>query len=155
MECWECEFETKSIHHHHIIPRSRGGIKTVPLCESCHAKAHHMDKNMDIIKLTKEALTKKKARGEFLGRPPLGFSRVAGCFIPNDDFKGVLRCLDLLGEGATLRATEATLTDEYPHRNWQHTQVGRISRMWQSSSRLLSFVEEQKKLFGDKLGCKI
>ena len=76
MKCWECELETEQIHHHHVVPRSRGGEKTVPLCLKCHAKAHHRDKKMSSSALIREALKKrkKKAKGKyFSGRARVGF----------------------------------------------------------------------------------
>jgi len=39
--CFECGEAAE--HDHHVVPRSRGGTKTVPLCGPCHAKAHDMD----------------------------------------------------------------------------------------------------------------
>jgi 5-methylcytosine-specific restriction endonuclease McrA len=27
-------------HQHHVVPRSLGGVATVPLCHDCHGKAH-------------------------------------------------------------------------------------------------------------------
>ena len=67
--CWECELETEVIHNHHVVPKIRGGTKTVPLCEVCHSKAHHRDKNMNTSALTKEGLRKAKERGVKLGNP--------------------------------------------------------------------------------------
>lgn len=37
-KCFECDNPAE--HRHHIIPRCLGGKKTVPLCKSCHKKAH-------------------------------------------------------------------------------------------------------------------
>jgi len=48
---------------------SRGGTSTVPLCGSCHAKAHgrpHAD-DWDISTLTSEALQRKQENGEKTG----------------------------------------------------------------------------------------
>jgi len=36
--CFECG--RPSAHNHHVIPKIRGGTKTVPLCLSCHGKVH-------------------------------------------------------------------------------------------------------------------
>ena len=69
MKCWECEIEGVPLHNHHPVPRSRGGTKTIPLCEPCHSKAHHRKKNMNTSKLTKEGLARAKARGVKLGNP--------------------------------------------------------------------------------------
>jgi len=49
-KCFECgniaEFK------HHVIPRSKGGNKTIALCNGCHNKVH------DVIKTSASALTK-------------------------------------------------------------------------------------------------
>ena len=39
--CFECD--APADHHHHVIPRSLGGRRTVPLCGACHARAHGLD----------------------------------------------------------------------------------------------------------------
>jgi hypothetical protein len=63
--CFECGRPAECDHH--VVPQSRGGTKTVPLCGACHAKAHHRDKNMSTRKLTKDALAALKAKGVKLG----------------------------------------------------------------------------------------
>jgi hypothetical protein len=40
--CFECG-SSEHIHQHHIIPKSLGGMKTIPLCNVCHGKAHGKD----------------------------------------------------------------------------------------------------------------
>ena len=59
------------MHDHHVVPRSRGGTKTVPLCGECHGKAHGLDETTwtDHAKLTKAGISRAKARGVKLGRP--------------------------------------------------------------------------------------
>lgn len=37
--CLECGGPAE--HQHHVVPRSRGGTATVPLCSGCHGGAHH------------------------------------------------------------------------------------------------------------------
>ena len=73
-KCWECEKENVPLHNHHPIPRVRGGTKTIPLCEECHSKAHHMDNNMNTSALIREGLKKTKENGTKLGRPKYGYS---------------------------------------------------------------------------------
>jgi hypothetical protein len=69
-KCFECG-TSECIQHHHIIPRSLGGTKTIPLCSICHGKAHGIKRNkqIDIGRLTKEGLMRAKARGVKLGNP--------------------------------------------------------------------------------------
>ena len=67
--CFECDAIAE--HDHHVIPRSRGGKKTVPLCVRCHSKAH--GKKMAHNSLTKDALLAKKLRGERTGSVPFGY----------------------------------------------------------------------------------
>ena len=66
-KCFECE-ATEDLQEHHVIPKSRGGTKTVTLCYECHMKAHgRSGKGLNHKKLTKEALSKAKTRGVKLG----------------------------------------------------------------------------------------
>lgn len=51
--CFECG-STVNIQNHHIIPKSKGGVKTIPLCQKCHSKIHG-EKMLHIQKLAKEA----------------------------------------------------------------------------------------------------
>ena len=67
-KCFECG-TSECIQHHHIIPESLGGTKTIPLCSMCHARAHGIKRNkqIDISRLTKEGLAAAKKRGVKLG----------------------------------------------------------------------------------------
>ena len=66
-KCFECE-TTKDLHEHHVVPRSRGGTKTVTLCYQCHMKAHGRDgKGLEHNRLTKQGLKVAKERGVKLG----------------------------------------------------------------------------------------
>ena len=67
-ECFECG-ATEDLHEHHVVPRSRGGTKTVTLCHQCHMKAHGRDgKGLNHSRLTKEGQKKAKERGVKLGQ---------------------------------------------------------------------------------------
>ena len=63
--CFECGEE--STYDHHVVPASRGGTSTVPLCADCHAKAHHRNGSMTTAALTRDALQRKRSRGEKTG----------------------------------------------------------------------------------------
>ena len=71
-KCFECE-TTEDLQEHHVVPRSRGGTKTITLCHQCHMKAHGRDgKGLNHSRLVKEALVKAKARGVKLGMHAVG-----------------------------------------------------------------------------------
>ena len=72
--CFECG-SPPPLHHHHVVPRSLGGTKTVPLCEACHGKVHAA--NLTVHALQLAAISAKRVRGELVaGKPPYG-KRVA------------------------------------------------------------------------------
>ena len=77
MKCFECE-TTEDIQQHHVVPKVRGGTKTIPLCYSCHSKAHGLkDNGLNHSRLTKEGLAVAKAKGVKLGNPNLDQARKA------------------------------------------------------------------------------
>jgi hypothetical protein len=72
-ECFECGAAAQ--HHHHVVPRSLGGTKTVPLCALCHGKAHgRTEPFRNTRELTKAALAAKAAKGERTGTVRYGFT---------------------------------------------------------------------------------
>jgi len=75
MKCFECEKTEDQIemHNHHVVPRSKGGTKTVSLCCECHGLVHGKNR-MSIKELTKQALADKKAKGFRTGTVPYGFA---------------------------------------------------------------------------------
>lgn len=120
-------------HDHHVVPRSRGGTRTVPLCVDCHAKAHHRDKAMSTPKLTRDALQAKKAKGERVGAVPYGFTLAS-------DGVALVRCphesavvelvRSLRADGLTLRAVAAALAARgMLSRNGRPFAATQISRM--------------------------
>ena len=78
-KCFECEKTEDQIevHDHHVVPRSMGGVKTIPLCYVCHAIVHDRSA-VSIKELTKAALQNKKSRGERVGTIPYGFKMGEG-----------------------------------------------------------------------------
>ena len=76
MKCFECG-TTEDIQQHHVVPKSRGGTKTVPLCYPCHQKAHgSTGKGLNHSKLTKEGIARARARGVKFGNPKLWEARI-------------------------------------------------------------------------------
>jgi hypothetical protein len=68
--CFECD--AIADHWHHVVPKSKGGVRTIPLCQQCHAKVHspHL---LVTRRLTKDALDIKRQKGERVGAIPYGY----------------------------------------------------------------------------------
>jgi hypothetical protein len=64
--CFECG-SSEHIHQHHIIPKSLGGTKTIPLCETCHGRVHQKDL-VKFNNLAKEGRKRYVENGGKLGR---------------------------------------------------------------------------------------
>ena len=64
--CYECGNPKEELHH--IIPKSRGGKKTIPLCVDCHGKAHDITNRRLLIDAAKVGRDKYVANGGKLGR---------------------------------------------------------------------------------------
>jgi hypothetical protein len=41
IRCMECD--RPAHHEHHVIPASRGGTRTIPLCVECHGQVHDVE----------------------------------------------------------------------------------------------------------------
>lgn len=65
--CFECGYTLGEKQDHHVIPRSLGGTKTIPLCLECHGKSHYRKKFASSF-LIKEGLQKAKLKGRVGGR---------------------------------------------------------------------------------------
>ena len=71
--CFCCEINPAT-ENHHIIPKSLGGKKTIPVCSSCHAKIHCMKDGQKTRRdnhsfLTKKGLERARKRGVKIGCP--------------------------------------------------------------------------------------
>ena len=66
--CFECGIK-EYIERHHIVPKSKGGTKTIPLCYICHRKVHGEDPEKQLCNstLTKEGIERARKRGAKLG----------------------------------------------------------------------------------------
>lgn len=61
--CFECGEPAR--HQHHVVPRARGGTKTVPLCAQCHALAH----DMSLLVLSTETRQRRKPKPKWMPHP--------------------------------------------------------------------------------------
>lgn len=67
-KCFECD--SKAHHAHHIIPKSLGGTKTIPLCHGCHEKVH-CKSFTDVRGLIKKGIQRAREEGKHVGRPKI------------------------------------------------------------------------------------
>ena len=80
--CWECG-GSPPLHDHHVVPRSRGGTRTVPLCEPCHGLVH--GRQMRTSDLTRAAMRSMADRGLYTGgRAPYGMRPGADGMLEQD-----------------------------------------------------------------------
>jgi hypothetical protein len=63
--CFECG--NSPVEMHHIIPESKGGTKTIPLCVKCHGLVHDRD-FVTHRRLRKEGIERAKKENKYKGR---------------------------------------------------------------------------------------
>lgn len=101
--CFECS--NPKDHEHHVVPRSLGGMRTVPLCERCHGLVHGRVFNIKF--LTSKAMTHKKAKGERVGNVAYGYRLAPDgvALVENASEQAVIaRVVEARGRGLTMRA---------------------------------------------------
>ncbi len=99
--CFNCGAAAQ--YDHHVVPRSLGGVATVPLCGLCHDKAHNVSKHGDVRHLTALALRDKRDKGEAYGTTPYGYSREGTALRPHRaELATVARIRELSADGASL-----------------------------------------------------
>ena len=130
--CFECGAPATCAHH--VIPRSRGGTKTVPLCGGCHGLAHGLSRETwsDHAALTSAAMASMKARGLYTGgRAPYGYRVENGALLEDADERMVIaEAKRLRAAGLTLRKTIKALTDQGMHpRQVQRWSVSAVDRL--------------------------
>jgi hypothetical protein len=64
-KCFECGAPKEDMHH--IVPKSKGGSKTIPLCAKCHGLIHGKD-FVTHRQLHKEGVERAKKLGKYKGR---------------------------------------------------------------------------------------
>lgn len=65
--CFECG-TIGPVDLHHVVPKSKGGTKMIPLCLSCHSKVHG-ENMLNFRKLAKESRNKKIKESKENGIP--------------------------------------------------------------------------------------
>jgi len=90
--CFECGSK-EDIHHHHVVPKSLGGTKTLPLCSKCHSLVHGKDLT-STSRLTKEALDKRRLEGKAVSSAPYGLTKTDNNdLIPDPQEVAILRLI--------------------------------------------------------------
>lgn len=111
MTCFECGAPATCAHH--VIPRSRGGTKTVPLCGGCHGLAHGLSRETwsDHAALTSAAMAGMKTAGLYTGgRVPYGYRVENGALLEDaDEMMVIAEAKRLRAAGLSLRAVGAAL----------------------------------------------
>lgn len=108
--CFECGSYADC--QHHVVPKSRGGKKTVALCGECHGKSHHTARNMNTSTLTQAALAAKRAKGERVGEIPFGWRDEDGRLVAVEEEQKVLAYIIESRElGMSLRQIANTLNE--------------------------------------------
>lgn len=139
VRCFECG-TTDNIHQHHVVPRTLGGTKTIPLCEKCHGLIHGMNFS-DHSTLTKIGLDNARKRGVKLGNPNLDSvrnkdttqarkQRVRMCGVYRDNVKRKIE--PLFQDGLTDNQIAEQLNLEGFHTStgglWNRTTVWRVRK---------------------------
>lgn len=145
--CFECN--TPAEHDHHVVPRSLGGTKTIPLCERCHGLVHDK-KFTKISTLTRNALAAKKAKMQRVGAIPYGWKLKAdGVHLERCEVEQavVAKCHALRAQGWALAAIAAELERQgVPTRTggkWHAMQIKRYAGRWHSV-RVFRILEAQQ-----------
>lgn len=104
-KCFNCG-AVGPVHNHHVVPRSLGGISTVPLCPECHGKAHGREQGFrDTGALTRAALGVKRDRGERTGEVPYGKRAEGGRLVDDEAEQAVIaRVREARSRGRSVRA---------------------------------------------------
>ena len=131
--CFECGAPATCAHH--VIPRSRGGTKTVPLCGGCHGLAHGLSRETwsDHRALTIAGFAKRKAAGlHHGGSAPIGYQiDTDGRLTPSKcELEAIRVAAELRAAGLSLRKIGAALTERglLPRGGgaWSAPAVGRL-----------------------------
>ena len=99
--CFECDAPAE--HDHHIIPKSLGGTRTIPLCVACHSKVH--GRSLTHNALVRQGQARARAEGKTWGGSAKG-RRLS----VTEEIVVRVRILKAEGKGVTWIAREAGIT---------------------------------------------
>lgn len=93
--CFECGAPKEEMHH--VVPKSKGGTKTIPLCVDCHGKAHDTSHRRLMIDAAKKGIKKYVENGGKLGRKVGSFINDEEILLKHSDI------IDELNNGLSIR----------------------------------------------------
>lgn len=111
MKCFECG--ARAEYQHHVVPRSLGGTKKVPLCEMCHGKIHgvKMVRSSTLIKKVMLDLRSKNKR--ISGKVPYGYDLIGSDLVENVyEQSGIKTMMELRRDGLSLRKIASELSSK-------------------------------------------
>jgi len=139
-----------------VVPRIKGGIKTVPLCGSCHDKVHGSKNLLSTNSLSKIGLAEKKKKGELVGAVPFGFDLAADqkTLIKNQKEQDIIKAIILArlsnyGSYQIARWLTAVCisTKTKKNKKWSHAAVARIIKREASDLKTLTGTARNYKYF--------
>ncbi len=89
--CFDCG--RPAVHNHHVVPKSLGGIRTVPLCEVCHDKAHGSAGGIIDSYFIKE---RRKKEGKIDGTVSFGYKIVNEQRVESEDEQDTISVICIL-----------------------------------------------------------
>ena len=114
-QCFECEKAEDQIemHDHHIVPKSKGGTKTISLCCVCHGLVHGK-RDMNIGELTKGAMQTLIKKNKTTGKVPYGFrADFEGKLYKNrEEILTLIQIEDCRNQGLSFRKIVSFLNDQ-------------------------------------------
>ena len=90
IKCFECNRAAEN--NHHVVPKSRGGTRTVPLCGRCHDLVH----SVGIIELSQRSWKATKKAGKRYGNIPYGYKQGKTSLIKCRKEQAILRAMHRL-----------------------------------------------------------
>jgi hypothetical protein len=141
-QCFECEKSEDQIeiHDHHIVPKSKGGTKTISLCCVCHGLVHGK-RDMNIGELTKGAMQTLIKKNKTTGKVPYGFrADFEGKLYKNrEEILTLIQIEDCRNQGLSFRKIVSFLNDQgtlnRQGRDWNDKLLRVIWKGWNKNGR--------------------
>jgi len=146
--CYECG-STEDIQYHHIIPESKGGKETIPLCIICHGKVHDVDfvKMKELQKEGIERAKQKRSRQKFFENLPKVLDTLNYVLLnvnpKNERFKSFDDYISYVVEKAVflhfLKSEPSSLEEMYPGMTKEALNNFLIKRLGKKYDEILEF----------------